>query len=244
MAFNFLSELKSRIINFNQQQIDSVIAKHVQHSYPSNHCYRISGKQIIPYRKLADRFQVIQEQYPSPLTSLVDLSSCKGYFVFEAGQRETCHRAMGIDIHEKNLHACQVIKQHIKNDKLHFQAMRLHELADRIDEFGGQFQTALLINTYQYLYFGSDLDAFGYLSHDAIFQSIAKICRGRLIFNNRTELQDCQNKAEIELAGDKAALYSSKHILEAASRYFQVTNVGELGGYPLWVFDRITSVSE
>lgn len=37
-----------------------------------------------------------------------------------------------------------------------FERLHLHELVERIDEFGGPFQTVLLVNAYQHLIFGSE----------------------------------------------------------------------------------------
>src|SRR5437867_11658526 len=61
----------------------------LRRSYPSNHCYSIMGGQLRPTRQLAVRHKRLSRQYPSPLTSLLDLSCCKGYFVLAAARQAT-----------------------------------------------------------------------------------------------------------------------------------------------------------
>jgi hypothetical protein len=116
--------------------------------------------------------------------------------------------------------------------------MQLHELTSRIEEFGGPFQTLLILNTYQYLYFGSDRFPECYLDHDAIFSCLRKITSERIIFNNRIALEDCQNVKRIAEAPELARRnYSEEKALEAAARHFTVTRQGKIGKYPLLTLD-------
>jgi hypothetical protein len=172
------------------------------------------------------------------LTSLADLSCCKGYFVVTAAQEPQCQRALGIDIHPPDLDACRAVQAHLGLDRAEFVQARLHELAENIEQFGGAFQTVLLINTYQYLYFGSPRSADCYLSHDEIFSRLRRICAGRLIFNNRTEFDRVQSYCR--QVGREHGLereYRTERILQAASKYFRVTQHGRVGRYPLWALD-------
>src|SRR5262249_48810557 len=72
--------------------------EYLRHGYPSNHRYLIRRDRFVPTRQLAVRYDKIAELYPAPLTSLLDLSCCKGFFVFAAAAQPHCQRAAGIDV--------------------------------------------------------------------------------------------------------------------------------------------------
>ena len=96
----------------------------------------------------------------------------------------------------------------------------------------------LLLNSYQYLFYGNIYDPQGYASHDRIFRLIREVCHGRVIFNNRTEFNRCQRTTK-DWARHRGLnnQYSGEIIREAASNYFTVTPRGKVGGYPLWILD-------
>ena len=62
----------------------------------------------------------------------------------------------GCTIQHTDLRACATTKAFLKADRARFIKLRLHELAARIGQFGGPFQTSLMINCFQYVYFGSE----------------------------------------------------------------------------------------
>ena len=213
------------------------VAWHIANSYPHNHNYLVRGGTVKPREKLKERFRAIRSFYPAPLDSLLDLSCSKGYFVFEAAARPGCKRALGIDIHEGDLAACSAVKE-VLGSSAQFAKLQLHELADSIDSFGGPFQTVLLINCYQYLYFGSSRSPACYRSHDTIFAMLRRVCCGRVVFNNRVELLLLQRYCRAEAArlqceGD----YNSDAIQAAAASHFDMMECDRLGGLPLWIFD-------
>jgi len=210
---------------------------HAKYAYPSNHAYTISQQKLIPKRKLAERYQRIQQFFPEKIQSFAEVGSSKGFFVFSASNYPTCKRSMGIDLDKYNIQYCKLLKKYLKSKNTAFRYMQLHELAHRIDEFGGPFQTVLVINTYQYLYFGSDLSPLCYLNHDEIFRYLRTICYGRIIFNNRIELSDVQNKKQVEEAPEASKQYSEIDVLRAATKYFAVSKQGFIGRYPLWTLD-------
>jgi hypothetical protein len=185
------------------------------------------------------RARRIAALYPRPLTSLLDLSCSKGYFVFDAADRPACRRAMGVDVYGPDIEACRAVDQFRRGQgqgrgHTSFECLPLHELATRIDSFGGAFQTTLLVNTYQYMYFGSGR-ARGYLDHDVIFSHLNRVCGETLIFANRIEVEECQNTAEVAAAGPRcAADYARAPILAAAARHFDVVPAAPLGRYPVW----------
>lgn len=220
------------------RELPARIREYLADSYPSNHNYEIVNGKPVASKKLAKRYETMKKLFPRPLTSLLDVGCSKGFFVINAAQQSSCERALGIDIQAEDLEACNAVKDHLNVFRSRFEFLRLHELADRIDEFGGPFQTVLLINTYQYLYFGGPRSLHCYSDHRSIFQMIRRVCSGRLIFNNRTEFVECQSAVQdLGREAGRGELYSSPLILEAAATYFDVKPQGEFGRYPLWTMD-------
>lgn len=218
-------------------QVPEPLRSQINAGYPTNHLYDIQDSKLIPYARLASRYKKLRSLYLQPLTSFLDLSCCKGYFVFEASQESTCTRSLGIDIFQPDLETCAAVKEYLRDNKSQFANLKLRELADQIGQFGGPFQTAMLINTYQYLFFGSEREPEAILDHDKIFHDIRRVCTHRFIFNNRTELEHCQNTNEVAKAGAVAKTYNTQDILAAAQKYFNLVYSGVLGRYPLWVFE-------
>lgn len=214
------------------------IARYVADSYPSNHNYRVRGAKLAARRKLAARYRKQVAYYLNPLSSLLDLSCSKGFYVLSAATRRGCERAAGIDICDEELRACEAVRSHLGLANASFANLKLHQLAERIDEFGGPFQMVLLCNSYQYLFFGSQRSPDRYESHAEIFGLIRKVCSGRVIFNNRTDLEDCQRSTQDDArASGREADFNARAIAEAASRHFIVAQHGNVGGYPLWTLD-------
>jgi hypothetical protein len=217
--------------------LDPQVLSYVNRSYPSNHDFSIRGQRLVPHRQLARRGSILSRHYPRPLTDLLDLSCSKGFFVLAAAQQPQCDRALGIDIFEHDVTVSRTLAEYLQLPKARFEKLRLHELSGSIGDFGGPFSTVLLVNTYQYLFFGSDRAADCYLDHDHIFHLIRQVCSGRLIFNNRTELKDCQNQEAVARAGERAKEYETAKLIAAAGLYFKLVTKEVLGRYPLLVFE-------
>jgi hypothetical protein len=207
--------------------------------YPGNHNFYVCKGKIAPSQKLKSRYKKIVQHYPEKLTSFLDLSSCRGYFVLSASEVPSCERSLGIDINVEDVSTCKKLKRQFGLTKSQFEIMTLSDLAEHIGSFGGPFQTVVLANTYQYLYFGSDFGP-GYLSHDKIFEYISQVCSDTFIYTNRSERDDCQNRTQVAQAGKLADLYNKEAILKAASKYFELIAEDTIGKYPLWVFQRRT----
>src|SRR5579883_3320931 len=173
-------------------------------SYPSNHTYKISGGRLKPKRKLAARYKILREYFPADMASFAEVGSSKGFFVFAASQAPTCTRSIGIDIHPYDIEVCEWLGKYLNNSRVKFAKLRLHELSEQLEAFGGPVQTVLVANTYQYLYFGSNRCKDAYLSHDLIFRHLRNVCSQRIIFNNRINLNDCQNVEQIKQANPYA----------------------------------------
>lgn len=205
--------------------------------YPGNHDLFVCRGKLVPGRKLHARYKTLSKYYPKQLKSFLDLSSCRGYFVLTASKTASCERSLGIDVNSDEIQLCKNLKEQLNLPKSQFEKKTLSELADNIEQFGGPYQTVMLANTYQYLYFGSEL-APGYLSHDKIFEYFSRVCSGRFIFTNRVEKSDCQNKTQVMAAGHLAEDYNRDAILKSASKYFKLMAEERIGKYPLFVFER------
>jgi hypothetical protein len=215
------------------------VGSFVENSYPQNHTFVASGSRLLPKRKLAVRVAHLSRHYPAPLESLVDLSCSKGFFTFHAAAARGCPRVLGVDLDEQCLRACRSLNERFSlRSQVNFARLTLPELARRIDEFGGPFQTALLINTYQYLVFGSSVAPAASHDHFEIFRLLRQVCSGRVIFHNRlwfADLQsDPQERARREGTG---CVYSPTVIREAAEQCFRVTPLDPWSRRPLWLLD-------
>jgi hypothetical protein len=216
--------------------VEPQIAAYLENSYPPNHNYRVAGDRLLAKRRLAQRFRRIAGLYPQPLRSLLDIGCSKGFFVLAAAEQPSCERALGIDVHRRDLDAAEAARAFLQADRARFCELQLHELADRIDEFGGPFQTVLMINCYQYFYYGSSRSLRCYLDHREIFRMLRRVCAERLVFSNRTELKVLQDipLAVARASGHDEKVYNTSRILAAAEEFFEVSNHGRLKRSPLW----------
>jgi hypothetical protein len=217
---------------------DKQALEYLESSYPSNHNYVLNQGQLIALRKLEKRYRDIAAFYPEDMQSLLDISCSKGYFVFDAILSYGCKRSMGIDVLEHELDACATVQKYLNDDIARFEQIRLHELANRIEDFGGPFDAVLVINCYQHLYFGSSRFVESYMSHDRIFRNLREVCNGRVIFSNRIDVDHLQDyPANIAKGPNMKETYDEAMVFTAASKYFKVKRAGKLGRYPLWTLD-------
>lgn len=212
-------------------------AAYIANSYPHNHNYTVRAGRLVPRDKLRERSGLLRGFYPKPLDSFLDLSCSKGYFVLDAANDNRCFRALGIDIDERELKVCRSVSRHLHRP-CRFERAHLHELAEQIHDYGGPFQTVLLINCYQYLYFGSPRSPVCYRDHDRIFKLVRQVCSGRVLFSNRMEIEQVQRHCRTEAARiGHSHRYTEASIRRAASQHFQVTQVGTINNLPLWTLD-------
>lgn len=222
------------------------LAKHLADSYPHNHDYRVSGSKLRPSLQLWRRWRKLRKHYrysSGPdgrprMDSLLDLSSCKGFFVLDAAQRLGARRVLGVDVHDLDLEASRAAAAHLGLGRARFEKLHLDELVERGEQ---PFETALLINTYPYLFFGSQRDPHHFGDHERIFDLIAELITpgGRLIFSNRVELERCPGHIQ-DLAHERglAGEYDERRVRDAATRHFHIEVHGSLGRIPLWVLER------
>jgi hypothetical protein len=211
----------------------------VSDSYPHNHTYTAQADRLVPHRKLAVRVAGLARYYPAPLTSLLDLSCSKGFFVFHAAAQETCQRALGIDLSDECLETCRLLNARFSGkSRVNFARLTLPELAGRMGESGGPFQTVLLVNTYQYLFFGSSVAPAVGQDHREIFHLLRAVCSGRLVFHNRLSLADLQSDPQERAAQSETGhLYHPQAIRQAAEEFFTVTPLRNWLGRPVWLLD-------
>ena len=219
------------------------VAAHLADSYPHNHDYRIAAGKLKPSWQLWRRARRIRKHYAPGSASLLDLSSCKGYFTFDAVMARGLERARGIDVHEPDITASRAAAAHLGLDaQVKLDRMHLHQVAAEV-EAGTEraFDTALLINTYPYLFFGSLREEFHYPDHGELFGHLAAVTAkgGRLVFSNRVEVGLCpghiQERAK-ELGLDH--LYDETQIRSAIEPHFEIEARGKLGKIPLWILHK------
>lgn len=235
---NIATQLWQRYTKKPSAGIGADYVRFLATGYPSNHTYEIKQGSLKPKHKLASRYKKIRALLPKNLDSIAEVGCSKGFFIFSASTMPGFSRGLGIDVNSYNITVCNWVKEALNYHNTTFKTMQLHELAPSVQALGGPFQVVLILNTYQYLYFGSDNFPECYLDHDAIFKHLREICSGRIIFNNRIDLDDCQNTRCIALASEQCkANYSEEMALKAASKYFTIQHHGKIGKYPLITLD-------
>lgn len=221
------------------EQLPIEVQNSVRDAYPSNHNFTAAGDRLIPSRQLAHRVRHFRSHYADPLRSMLDLSCSRGFFLFDAAEEQTCERVLGLDLCDQTLDVCrELIKYYNRPERVSVAKLTLSELAARIDEFGGPFDTVLLVNTYQYLFFGSSISPA--LSHDhcEIFRLIRKVCQGRVIFHNRITFERVQKHVRDAADGARwQSIYTPQAIRASASEFFRVTETPVWGGHPMWLLD-------
>lgn len=220
------------------RELDQGVCTFVENSYPQNHTFSAQGDHLTPSRKLAKRLDRLTRHYPAGWNSFVDLSCSKGYFVFHAAQQPQCRRAMGVDVDERCLFSCrQLLARFEFRERTSFVEVALNELAARIDEFGGPFDVALLINTYQYLVFGSEVGPPLSSDHREIFRMLRQVCSGRLIFHNRLSFADLQRDPQNRASDAGKCSYEPELIRQAASEFFDIVALDSWSRRPVWLLD-------
>jgi hypothetical protein len=208
--------------------------------YPKNHAYLLGDGEIVPSFRLYSRWQRIAALYPSPLTSLLDIGTCRGFFVLEAARRPTCRTAVGIDVHEPFVRVAGEVAGRTGTGKARFAVAAIEDVAGDLPGFGGPFQTLVLLNTYHYLFYGSDLNSAVVAGgHRHILGLLSRLCTDRVIFSSPLELDECPRQTQDAAArrGD-AASYTTERFMEAAREFFRVEDMGRWGNRPLLVLHR------
>lgn len=209
--------------------------------YPNNHNYIIDDGRMIPSFDLYYRSYILSSLYTDPLGSLLDIGSCKGWFVLEAAARADCDHAVGIDVHEPYVTLAERVGRFHHIDKVSFHAVFLREVFEDPARFSAPFKNILIINTYHYLFWGSVLSNQRFDSHTEIIEGLASICSDRVIFANPLTLSDSPRETRRFAADEpaRAAQYTVDAFLAAASKYFRIEDHGSIGKRSLLVLHRI-----
>jgi len=226
-------------VKAHRPKLDARVADYVRDSYPHNLDYRVAGGRLKPRWKLRRRLRRIFPLYPEPLEELLDLSCSKGFFVLDAASRGDCRRAVGVDVHAEDLEASRAVAAHLGFAGARFERLLLPQLSASIEDFGGPFQTVLLVNTYPYLYFGSDRCEAVASDHEELFELLARVTAERLIFSNRLAFATLPRHIQRRAREAKLAhTYDEDRIRAAAQRHFTLQVQRPLGKIPLWLLRR------
>ena len=203
--------------------------------YPRNHNYTLRNRTLVPSLRLYRRWKAVSALYPRPLTSLLDVGSCKGFFVFDAARREECERATGIDVNGSFVSTAKGVRTLLQERKADFFNLGHEAFARNLDRHGGPFQTVILLNVYHYLFWGSDEDATAARDHRTILSTLSEVCREVLIFASPLDLKECPES--VQAAAKQSLLraqYTPEKFVEAAEEFFVVERAGSTGGRPLF----------
>ncbi len=216
-------------------ELSAAVRSFLADSYPHNHGYGIVRGRIRPNFQLRSRWRKIRALLTKPMDSFLDLGCSKGFFVLQSALEYGCKNSLGIDIATEPIDACRAVQAHLGVENAHFEVASLHELAQGSGDYAAPFDTVLLMNTYQYLFFGSRISAHCYRSHEEIFAHLDAVTSRRLIFSNRLELELLpRNVQERAQASGRADQYRGAAIREAAAKFFKIEEMGKLGRIPLW----------
>jgi len=220
--------------------LDPAVRAYVESAYPKNADYRVGERELRPRLRLRSRWRRIRSVWPRPLASFLDVGCSTGFFVLEAAARPDCERALGIDVHEPDLAAAEAVRAHLGRGRARFLRLTLSELAARVTELGGPFETTQLVNVYPYLVYGSNRSESCYGDHATVAALLARVTAGRLVFSNRLELADLPRhvRARVAALGAGAAPYGERVIRAALEEHFVIESHGRLGRRPLWVAQR------
>ncbi|NQU76123.1 MAG: hypothetical protein HQ546_07420 [Planctomycetes bacterium] len=204
--------------------------------YPPNHNCRLQNGRLRPSFKLYQRALAVTALYPQPLTSFLDIGSCRGYYVLDAAGQPGCQRAVGIDLEKDFISVANDLRDYMGVANASFRLASLDDLTDDLSAVGGLFQTVLLIGTYHYLFWGSRRSSVSYHSHEGIFDRLAGLCTDRLIVSARLEVARLPDYIRQETVGAaERDVYTTERFLEAARRHFEVRTAGSLGRHTLYV---------
>ena len=212
--------------------LDEASRAHLADSYPHNHDYRVIGTDMRPKWKLWKRWRRLRRHWPSDLDSFLDIGCSKGFFVLQAAHRGA--EALGIDIHAEDLAACEAAREHLKLQRARFQHKTLEVLAAE----GERFQFVHLVNTYHYLYFGSDRNPAIASDHEVIFEHLAAVTSGTLLFSNCESFARCPAWIRENASAEQRADYTPESLRRAASKWFEIEEHKRLGKRPLWLGHR------
>ncbi|MEA2735702.1 MAG: hypothetical protein QOE14_2153 [Humisphaera sp.] len=203
----------------------------------TRHTYTIADGKVLTTFQMDQRWRIVERLYPQKVTSLLDIGCCRGWFVIQAALRNECERATGVDVVQGFIDAANEAKAALKLDKTQFEYAFLDDIAGDPQRFRTPYQTILLLNTYHYMFWGSEYSPKHWADHDYLWRTLAGMCTDRVIFMSPLEVSECP--ADIAERArqhpDWAAQYTTEKFNEVAGKYFDVTLESYMGLRPLYL---------
>ena len=211
----------------------------------TRHTFKIANGQVLTTFQMDQRWQIVARLYPERLTSLLDIGCCRGWFVIKAAMRPECERALGIDVVQGFIDAANEAKQILHLDNAQFEYGFIDDIAANPQKYHAPFQTIVLLNTYHYMYWGSEYSPNHRADHDYLLRMLSDLCTDRMLFMSPLEVADCPSDVvrRAEAHPEWAGGYTTENFLTTAGRYFDVTPEGYLGARPLYLMKKKTSSS-
>jgi len=207
----------------------------------TRHVYSIAedGK-LLTTSQLDQRCRIVERLYPQKLTSLLDIGCCRGWFVIQAALRPECERATGIDVVQGFIDAANEAKRLLKLDKVQFEHAFLDDVANDPRKYRTPYQAIVLLNTYHYMYWGSEYSPKQWADHDFLLRTLSQICTDRVIFMSPLEIDECPSMIadRARQHPDWAKEFTTERFLQVAARYFDVSFDTYLGLRPLYLMKK------
>jgi hypothetical protein len=204
--------------------------------YPRNHNYELHEGVMVPSWRLFQRHYKVASAYPDNVESLLDMSSCKGYYVLEAAVRYNDCMAVGIDVHEPFISASSKVRDHLGIDNACFYKATIDEMLEAPDKFKWPFQIILFLGSYHYFFWGSNYSPQAFFDHHEILARLSKLCSGTIVFSARLGIERLPRHLQKMASSHKsAAIYNTASFLDAAGEYFEISNIGRMGKDDLYL---------
>ena len=237
--FSYQKYIKKELLDIGVSRKDLETNTIKFHGYPQNHNFSIGKNKLIPGWKLFERLELIKKCYPDLVTSLLDISSCRGFYILDACSREELEYAVGIDVVESFVDESNAAKMILHEDKAHFEISTLEEIHNKIGVDFNPFQITLCTGSYHYFYWGSAHNPTAYMNHDKILGMLADITDQRLIFSGRLDVKNLvDHPKRIASTHPQRDLYTTEEFINCANKYFNVSLEGHLGKSQLFVMDK------
>lgn len=208
-------------------------------SYPRNHNYQVQNGKMAPSWRLFQRVSTMAPIYPDRVDSLLDISSCKGYFVLSTAVKHMNSRAVGVDIYEPFISVANRVKAYLGVTNASFHNATIDEILNEPDVFGWSFQVVMFLGSYHYFFWGSRCSSNAFYDHHEILRRVSKLCSDRVVFSGRLEINRLPHWLREKVRTHEAAeLYNKKCFLEMAEKYFEITKVGRLGKDDLFLLKK------
>jgi len=206
----------------------------------TRHTFQIADDKVLSTHQMELRWKIVASLYPKKLASLLDIGCCRGWFIFKAAMLPECEAALGVDVVPEFIDAANEAKRVLKLDKAQFEYAVLSDLERNRHKYRLPYQTLLLINTYHYMYWGSEYCPTHWPDHDYLLRTLASMCTDRMLLMSPLEINECPSDiaARAREHPDWAQQYTSLKFFDIASRYFDVSLERYLGVRPLYLMKK------